>query len=361
LVGYAGANDAQLASSKAISAQLLKEGYHMQVITPVHSAGTDINTLWLANPGQGHSHATGETAQLINAFTAANLARGRVVPDQIHFVTFTTRYNHDYWVTLDGLQQSFDEARVDATRDAARATYLIKTQNVARLILDEATAARQVTIDGDNLAVQPAASILLVRASSGHWAQGDPAGPTGLRKQHNLQGPVNDAFFDSFLCVTPTGQPFNAIAAGRGQQELARFSAAFARDYCGDVRTKPDADITDADIANNNLVLFGDPGSNQLLARMLDHLPLKWTKDSITLAGKAYPAATHVPVLIYPNPLNPNRYIVINSGLSGDARGGNAFGDYAILQGAADATGKSALASVESGVFNEVWQPKMAQ
>src|SRR5471030_1585739 len=65
LVGYAGANDAQLASSKSISAQLVRDGYHMETITPVHSKGTDINTLWLANPGQAHSHATGESLQLI--------------------------------------------------------------------------------------------------------------------------------------------------------------------------------------------------------------------------------------------------------------------------------------------------------
>jgi dienelactone hydrolase len=361
LVGYAGANDAQLASSKSIAAELVRDGYHMQVITPVHSAGTDINTLWLANPGQGHSHATGETAQLINAFTSANFARGRVVPDQIHFVTYTTRYNHDYWITVDGMQQSFDQAKVDASRDTAKAAYTIKTQNVARLVLDETAAARQVTIDGDALAVKPAPSILLVRAPSGHWQQGDPAADTGLRKQHHLQGPVNDAFFDSFVCVTPTGQPFNALADAHGKQELGRFSAAFTRDYCGNVRTKADTDITEADIANSNLVLFGDPGSNQLLARILDRLPLKWTKDNIILAGKTYPAATHVPVMIYPNPLNPKRYVVINAGLSADARGGNAYGDYAILQGTADASGKTALASVDGGVFNELWQPAVTK
>lgn len=355
LVGYAGANDAQLASSKSISAQLVREGYHLDVLTPVHSAGTDTNTLWLANPGQGHSHATGETAQLINAFTAANFQRGRVVPDQLHFVTYTTRYNRDFWITVDGLQQSFDQARVDASRDPARTSYKLTTQNVTRLVLDDATAAKQILIDGDALDVKSAPSILLTR-TAGHWQQADPSAATGLRKQHNLQGPVNDAFFDSFLCVTPTGQPFNAVADDRAKQELARFTSSFARDYCGDARTKADADLTDADIANNNLVLFGDPGSNQLLARILDRLPLTWTKDRLILAGKSYPAADHVPVMIYPNPLNPKRYIVLNAGLSAP-RGGEAFGDFAVLQGTPDASGKPAFASVDDGVFDESWQP----
>ena len=171
---------------------------------------------------------------------------------------------------------------------------------------------------------------------------------------------MNDAFFDSFLCVTPTGQPLNAIADERGKQELARFTTSFARDYCGDARTKADTEITDADIANDNLVLFGDPGSNHLLARVLDRLPIKWTKDSITLAGKTYTAADHVPVMIYPNPLNPKRYIVINAGLSAP-RGGDTFGDYAILKGSADDAGKTQFASVDDGVFNESWQAVAAK
>jgi hypothetical protein len=360
LVGYAGANDAQLASSKGISAQLVRDGYHMETITPVYSKGTDINTLWLANPGQGHSHATGDTAQKIIAFTTANFERGRVVPDEIHFVTYTTRYNQDFWITVDGLQQSFDQARVDATRDAGKSNFTITTTNISRLILDDAATAKKISVDGDSLDVKsPASQLLLVRAGD-HWKLGDLKISTGLRKQHDLQGPINDAFFDSFFCVTPSGKTFNAIADERAKQELARFTTSFARDYCGDARTKADTEITDADITNDNLVLFGDPGSNKILARVLKRLPLVWTKDNITLAGKTYTAADHVPVMIYPNPLNPKRYIVINAGLSA-ARGGDAFGDYAILKSSADEAGKTRFASVDDGVFNESWQTVSAK
>jgi hypothetical protein len=197
--------------------------------------------------------------------------------------------------------------------------------------------------------------MLLTRTAAGHWRQGDLAATTGLRKQHSLQGPINDAFFDSFLCVTPTGQSFNAIADERAKQELARFTTSFTRDYCGDARRKADSAITDDDIANHNLILFGDPGGNRLLARILDRLPLKWTKETITLAGKTYTAADYVPVMIYPNPLNPKRYIVINAGLSAP-RGGDAYGDYAILKAAPDADGKVALTSVDGGVFDESWK-----
>ena len=34
------------------------------------------------------------------------------------------------------------------------------------------------------------------------------------------------------------------------------------------------------------------------------------------LGDKTYDAGHHVPVLIYPNPLNPKRYVVLNSGFT---------------------------------------------
>ena len=363
LVAYAGQNDAQLASSKSISAQLVREGFHMETISNLFSRGTDIYTVWLAAPGQGHSHALHDNVQdtlgKIDYYTNINFQQGRIQPDRISFVTYTTRYNHDFWVTVDGLQQSFDQARVDATRDAGKTTFTVKTQNVSRLVLDEAAQAKQITIDGDTLNVKPAASILLTRSASGHWTQGDPNADAGLRKQHNLQGPVNDAFFDAFLCVTPTGKAFNSIADERGQQELTRFKAMFTRDYCGDARAKADADLTPADIANNNLVLFGDPGSNKILAQIADKLPIKWTKDSIVVGDKTYSAADHVPVLIYPNPLNPKHYIVLNTGLiAGGGGGGGAqgYGDFAVLQVTKGADGRIADKVALDGLFDESWK-----
>jgi hypothetical protein len=54
-----------------------------------------------------------------------------------------------------------------------------------------------------------------------------------------------------------------------------------------------------------------------------------------------------MPVLIYPNPLNPRRYVVINAGLSAGGRNGNAYGDWAVLKNGAVAAG---------GVFDSSWE-----
>jgi pimeloyl-ACP methyl ester carboxylesterase len=350
LVAYAGANDAQLLSSTNIRKQLVLNGYTVDQLSTYVGKGKDINALFLANPGQGHSHATGETARLINEFNAANFKRGRVVPDHIKFITYTTRYNQDFWITVDGMTHNFDRASIDAERDAAKATYAIKTANISSLILSDMTAAKSISIDGDTLSVTPAATITLSH-DSGHWQIATSAS-TGLRKQHGLQGPLNDAFMDAFLCVSPTGQPYSAAADEYAKKELDRFSKMFTREYLGDARTKPDTDISADDIANNNLVLFGDPSSNAIIAKVAPQLPIQWTKDSITVAGKTYATADNVPIMIYPNPLNPKHYIVINSGLTAGGRGGPAdYADYAILNLAKDGNKVA-----DGGVFNESWK-----
>ena len=55
---------------------------------------------------------------------------------------------------------------------------------------------------------------------------------------------------------------------------------------------------------DRNLVLFGDPQSNPLIAKVLPKLPITWTKDKLVVNGVEYDPKTHVPVMIYPNPLN---------------------------------------------------------
>jgi hypothetical protein len=135
----------------------------------------------------------------------------------------------------------------------------------------------------------------------------------------------------------------------------------------GDLPIKDDQDVTEEDIANRNLILFGDPSSNSLIGQVLDGLPVKWTKEQITLGTKNYPSAEHIPVLIYPSPLSTNlRYIVLNSGhtfQAADFRGTNALlyprlGDYAILRPTASEKTSNAAAIVASGLFDDYWQLK---
>jgi hypothetical protein len=127
----------------------------------------------------------------------------------------------------------------------------------------------------------------------------------------------------------------------------------------GDVRIKDDRSVTDADIASNNLVLFGDPSSNVLLRKIAAKLPIRWDKQTISINGSSYDAADHLPVLIFPNPLNRRKYVVLNTGHTfgeREFRGTNALlfprlGDWGVLQINGSDTPVAA-----AGLFDESWR-----
>src|SRR5207249_1989702 len=108
------------------------------------------------------------------------------------------------------------------------------------------------------------------------WAAVGKADDVSLHKRHGLQGPIDDAFMDSFLMVKPTGRPMNESVGAWADAEMKHAIDHWRRQFRGDARVKNDADITDDDIASNNLVLWGDPRSNKLLAKIADQLPIRW-------------------------------------------------------------------------------------
>jgi hypothetical protein len=163
---------------------------------------------------------------------------------------------------------------------------------------------------------------------------------------------------DGFLCVRPTGTAWISVTNEWAGKTLEVFSANFAKWLRGDIRVKDDHALAQSDIANYHLILFGDPGSNSVIAKVIGQLPIRWSKTEVAIGTHKFAAADHVPVIVYPNPLNPKRYVVINSGHTfGDVdfRGTNAWlyprlGDYSVLS----ANGDIAL----SGFFDEQWRLK---
>src|SRR5262249_13704893 len=135
-----------------------------------------------------------------------------------------------------------------------------------------------------------------------------------VQKSPGLQGPIDDAFMTGFLVVKGTGEPWHSQTQGYADANLERFAKEWSKFMRGELPVKRDVDGTPGDLATRPLILFGDPSSTSLLAQVLPGLPIKWTKDKITWEGKEYSAADHVPVLIYPSPLNTDRYVVVNSG-----------------------------------------------
>ena len=323
-------------------------------------------------PHRYHPQSKIEIDRMLDAIAA----RGAdPYPRSVHFTTWTTAYNRMKWVTIESLVKHWQRASVDAeiTGDSA---VNVATGNVDAFSLEMGPGACPldparkvtVTIDGQKLSVFGPGSdrswyATFGRATpQGAWAELKVAAKSGLHKTHGLQGPIDDAFLDSFIFVTPTGTPMAPGTAAWVESEQKRAITEWRRQFRGDARVRQDKDVTADDIARSNLVLWGDPGSNQVLARVIANLPVKWTADAVTLGANRYPAQTHAPILIYPNPLNPRKYVVLNSGFTFRERAylNNAdqtpkLPDYAIVDTTTPPDsrwpGKIALA----GFFDESW------
>jgi hypothetical protein len=196
------------------------------------------------------------------------------------------------------------------------------------------------------------------------WAPGRFPENT-LRKKHGLQGPIDDAFMDRFVFVLPTGQPLNEAVGNWVKSESSRAREHWRRHYRGDAPVVDDSALTDEQIANSNLILWGDPTSNRTLARILPQLPIRWTADSLVVNGKTYSGAGHVPILVFPNPLNPARYVVLNSSFTfreydylNNARQTPKLPDWAVVDLSTPPNSRYPGKIADGGFFNEQWSWK---
>src|SRR5262249_34048187 len=306
-VGYGGEIDAQLQASGNIRQQLTAEGLRFPPDGPVRAINGSSRALVLVGPKTGHSWHPESKAES-NAFIANALAAADRAPDHVRFVTYTARFNKAHWLTVDRLDATYTRADVDAIRQDGGRRYIVTTKNVAAFTIDGPEST--FTIDGQTLRGGPGAAF---EKKKGGWTLADGR-PTPLRKVHGLQGPVDDAFMDAFLCVRPTGPAWNAAPQESAAKTFNVFSAHLAQWLRDSGRVKDDRAVSAADIANHHLILFGDPGSNSIIAKVLPQLPLRWSKQTIAIGSERFDATRHLPVLICPNPLNPKRYVVINSG-----------------------------------------------
>jgi dienelactone hydrolase len=259
----------------------------------------------LIGPQTGHKYHPEVWKDLVRQVDDA-AARGRdPMPRRIRFTTWTLRYNDMKWVTIDGLGQHWERARVDAEQDAG--VVKAKTANVSAVSFG-IPELKNVVLDDQEL---PAAPHYV--KSAGKWAVGTPE---GLVKKHGLQGPVDDAFLSRFVFVPPSGRSPHPRVDEWARGEFERATLEWRRQFRGDARVVADDALSDAEIAGSNLVLWGDVQSNRVLARIADRLPIRWVGHEIVVGAQRFSADSHVPILIYPNPLNPAKYVVLNSGFT---------------------------------------------
>lgn len=228
-------------------------------------------------------------------------------PAEIDFKTYSLEYDRAFWLRVDALEKWGRPAviRVRAAQD--RRTVHVDAQNVAAFSLDVKTGRlapeAQVIVNGQ--ARRPE------ELAEGFWrfvlSPPLPAAGFPPPKRKGLCGPVEEVFDRPFIVVRGTGSEQAKAAA----ETWARQWDAFAD---GEPRIADDTEITDDQVRDFNLVLFGTPEENRVVARIADRLPIHFLDNGYRIGEQEFREDDLGIVFCYPNPEAPDRYVAVYAG-----------------------------------------------
>ena len=300
------------------------------------------------------------------------------------FVTYTLRYNQSRYITIDALEEHWEPARVVMQRKGSglETSYRLLTKNVAAFSVNVPGESQlllsQFMVDGqipekDARLVSPPRARFSYGKLDGQWRQlrrSPEDDELTLTKRHGLQGPIDDAFMDSFLFVKPTSKGISEAVDRWVQAEFEHAVTHWRQHFRGDARVKLDTEVNAADMQSANVVLWGDPKSNDALVQLYKSLPISWdlAAGQLKAGAQTWDATTHLPLMIYPNPLAPHRYVVLNSSFTfreydylNNARQTPKLPDWAVVDVRTPPNSRFPGQVVAADFFDEEWKLKPAR
>ncbi len=291
--------------------------------------------------------------------------RRPAAPRRLELVTADLRFNGNHWLQIDALQRYDAGARLVAHwREDGEVD--IRTENAAAFSLRRQAACPEpapvaVMLDGVRipLSAGDAEGWHLIRDDGG-WREG-VLSRNGLHKRSGLSGPVADAEHGPLLFVYGTGDE-NWALTREVAQRLRRRHGGMTIEW----PMRADVEITGEEIRTHSLVLVGTPGSNRLLDRLADRLPVRVESGGIRVGDRFHAGNTLAAVFIHPHPLAPGRYVVVHTAVTQEALAGavdlpELLPDYVVYDTAGGHPERGMVFSVEgqvvdAGFFDGNWE-----
>ena len=365
VVAYSSINDSQKQAADMMEVAMKREGLTLQ-----HLIGGKF----------GHAYDPAVKKELVSKIDRLASHGKESTPIHVKFTTYTLRYNESFWV-FDGLWvQHWERAGRSMRSLEGFDKIVVMTKNVNGLTLEfmrgdamfgttkktvsVAGSGRRQILEGPQPVKSDKSWVCHLEKRNDKWKVVEKVSDD-LRKRHGLQGPIDDAFMSIFLIVKPTGKASNEKVGKWVDAEMNRAIVQWRGQFRGEPRVKNDADISDADIAAHNLVLWGDPSSNAILAKIKDNCCLRsrGATREIKVGSETFSTDEHAVILIYPNPLNPKRYVVLNSGFTfreydylNNARQVAKLPDYAIVDLRMPPSKRFPGAISTAGFFDDAWK-----
>jgi dienelactone hydrolase len=189
--------------------------------------------------------------------------------------------------------------------------------------------------------------------------------PATLHKNGRLPGSIAD------FAVTPFAVVVGTVSKDPEMVALCRAKAsAFVENWREWQKQQPrvfaDTAIGEAEMAKYSLLLIGGAEANKVTARLAAGIPLRISADRIAIDGKDFPVKDVALQMIYPHPLNAERYVWIAAGTSTNGMYFNELNpqrlydwDYVIRDGLIPAYKQRASVlqtRIVSGMFDSNWR-----
>lgn len=235
-------------------------------------------------------------------------------PPRVIYRTYHLKYHRAYWVQIDEVGQWAQRAQIEAQVQPGNRIEVV-TENVTRFTLDlppsllDLTQPFTVITNGEESFHGPAPPEGQIQVA----LEGalPPPRPGELRKTPALCGPAREAFNTPFLVTYGTQGP--------GADELKKKAERFVREWYDFAEGRPplkaDGEVTAAEQQRFNLVCFGEPETHALLRPLAPHLPLGIQPHCYRIGNEEFAGEDVGLVLLYPNPQQPDRLLLIFSGL----------------------------------------------
>ncbi|MFO0709255.1 MAG: extensin family protein [Sandaracinus sp.] len=241
-------------------------------------------------------------------------------PSEVRVVTGDYRANRQHWVTVTRIEEYPELARVVA--HATDGALSVQTTNTLELSLDLRDApignagALRIEVDGHEVWSGPRASlghlVRVHRGEGGHWRLGQLPRAEGLEKIPGLSGPLTDPYRDGMIHVYGTQIADQTDDLRQSAQRGARGWPLWLWNH--QQRVVADTEVTDEMMQSAHLVLYGTPGSNAVIERLRDRLPVQVSEDAIVVGTQRFQGSDLGTRFVYPNPDAPSHYVIVQEG-----------------------------------------------
>jgi hypothetical protein len=223
-------------------------------------------------------------------------------PQRVLYTIESLQNPKAYWVTINGRE----DENLPATMDACvwGQTVLVRTKNVDAYTLDLSQAP--VDLERPIEIIENGRSLGFV-TDQVFTRKAEKYANAAYIKNERLQGPVWDAFTDPYVVVW---------GAGGKDKGFSEVSETVARSLANGGPCFADANLPRELLENHNLILVGTAGSNIWLAKICENLPVQIKEGRLVAGDKYFDGPDIGFIFIYPNPLNPERYVATFSGTS---------------------------------------------